>query len=163
MNKTKKEADKQYTFFWSGPFSNWYKANFEADGQKYTCTEQHMMYHKAMLFGDEEIANAIMRTNNPREQKALGRKVKRFDPKVWDEKCLNIVTEGNIQKFGQNPELKKKMMETVGKIICEASPKDAIWGCGHSEDDHLCWNESTWRGKNYLGICLMRVRDHFQL
>ena len=35
-----------------------------------------MMYKKAMLFGDTEIADRIMRTSDPKIQKSLGRKVK---------------------------------------------------------------------------------------
>ena len=59
-------------YFWSGIYSQWYASDFTVNGEKFTSAEQYMMYKKALLFEDEEVANAIMRTNNPREQKALG-------------------------------------------------------------------------------------------
>ena len=36
---------------------------------------------------------------------------------------------------------------------------DAIWGIGCAEDDPDAWDESTWRGKNYLGYVITEVRD----
>ncbi len=48
-----------------------------------------MMVQKARCFGDEEIAKLMLETTDPKEHKALGRKVKGFDDKVWNEcKCL---------------------------------------------------------------------------
>ena len=77
----------KYVFFWGGVCSQWYPSQFEINEQKFNCAEQYMMYKKAILFEDEEVANAIMRTNNPREQKALGRKVRGFDVEKWEEVC----------------------------------------------------------------------------
>ena len=62
-------------------------------------TEQYMMYHKALLFADTAIAAKILREPEPKKQKALGRKVKGFDPRVWDERKEAIVEEGNWWKF----------------------------------------------------------------
>ena len=51
-----------------------------------------------MLFVDKESATKIMATRNPKEQKALGRRVHPFDPDVWKEKCRDIVEKGNLAK-----------------------------------------------------------------
>ena len=93
-----RETDKS-VFFWSGLYSQWFEAPFESEGQKFNCAEQYMMYKKAMLFGDEDVANAVMRTRNPKEQKALGRQVKDFNSEKWNEHAIDIVTEGTYQKF----------------------------------------------------------------
>jgi len=45
-----------------------------------------MMVHKARCFGDEEIAKQMLGTTSPKEHKDLGREVKGFDEKVWDER-----------------------------------------------------------------------------
>jgi len=45
-----------------------------------------MMVHKARCFGDEEIAKQMLETMSPKEHKDLGREVKGFDEKVWDER-----------------------------------------------------------------------------
>ena len=51
-----------------------------------------------MLFDDEVSAKKIMDTSNPKEQKALGRRVHPFDPNVWKEQCRDIVEKGNLAK-----------------------------------------------------------------
>jgi ribA/ribD-fused uncharacterized protein len=117
------------------------------------------MYKKALLFEDEDVANAIMRTNNPREQKALGRKVRNFNTDKWNESCREYVYEANYAKFTQNPEMLEELMKTDDKLIVEASPKDVIWGIGlHYTDDRI-HDKTQWQGKNWLGEAIMRVRE----
>ena len=55
-----------------------------------------------VLFGDDQTAKHIMDTDNPKEQKALGRQVKSFDAKVWNEQCRDIVEKGNVAKVISN-------------------------------------------------------------
>lgn len=43
-----------------------------------------MMVQKARLFSDEAIAKKMLATEDPKEHKALGRKVRDFDGGVWD-------------------------------------------------------------------------------
>lgn len=150
-----------YVFFFSGrePFSNWYKSDFTIKGIDFNCVEQYMMFSKARLFGDLEIASQILSTDDPKEQKALGRKVKGFDPDVWDARCVPIVTAGLIHKFTQNKELQDILLLTKGKTLVEASPYDKIWGVGLSASDPLITNPENWKGKNLLGIALMDARS----
>jgi ribA/ribD-fused uncharacterized protein len=129
-------------YFWSGIYSQWSTSIFKIDEQNYSSAEQYMMYKKAMLFEDEEVANAIMRTNNPREQKALGRKVRDFDGDVWNRVCRDYVYEANYAKFTQDETLLKQLMETGDKEIVEASPKDKIWGIGLHYDDERIHDKS---------------------
>ena len=44
----------------NGYLSNWYLSDFEIDGVKYSSMEQYMMYQKAVLFQDNEIAQQIL-------------------------------------------------------------------------------------------------------
>lgn len=150
---------KEYVFFYGGPFSQWARSIFfDENGQKYYTAEQYMMARKALVFNDTEVYNAIMNTQNPMEQKALGRKVRNFDADRWAGISRKVVTSGNILKFTQNPEFKKHLLETEYKTIVEASPTDTIWGIGLSVTDPRRFNESEWRGTNWLGECLMEVR-----
>ena len=154
-----RETDKS-VFFWSGMYSQWFESPFEAEGQKFNCTEQYMMYKKAMLFGDEEVANAVMRTRNPKEQKALGRQVRNFDSAVWNQHAIDIVSEGNYQKFKQNPSLSQILLgEHANKEIVEASPLDKVWGIGLHFNDEACDDKSKWQGTNWLGISIMNARE----
>jgi ribA/ribD-fused uncharacterized protein len=149
----------KYVFFWGGVCSQWHASEFEIDGQKYTCAEQYMMYKKALLFEDEEVANAIMRTNSPKEQKALGRKVRGFNKDRWEDVCREYVYEANYAKFTQNPYMLEELKTYGHREIVEASPEDKIWGIGMHETNPDILDKSKWDGTNWLGEAIMRVRD----
>ena len=55
-------------------------------------------YQTPVLFKDKEMAAKILASRDPKEQKAMGRQVKDFDPKVWGDNCKDIVKRGNIAK-----------------------------------------------------------------
>ena len=44
------------------------------------------------------MAGEILASDDPRHQKALGRKVRQFDEKVWGANCKDIVKRGNMAK-----------------------------------------------------------------
>ena len=72
-----------YIFFFGSIYSQWAESPFkEKINNKiifFNTAEQYMMYRKASLFNDINIAMEILNTPNPEEQKHLGRKVKNFD------------------------------------------------------------------------------------
>jgi len=117
------------------------------------------MYFKATTFGDAESGREILATNSPREQKAIGRKVKNFDSAKWDAVCVQIVTDILVHKFNSDDKLKVILLDTNNKHIVEASPFDTIWGIGMGVDNPDVLYQSLWNGKNYLGICLMNARE----
>ena len=47
------------------------------------------------------MATAILASHDPKEQKAMGRKVRNFDPEVWNENCKDVVKRGNEAKVRQ--------------------------------------------------------------
>ena len=79
-----------------------------------------MMYHKALVMGDREIADKILAAPHPSEAKALGRQVRNFDRVKWDAQADRVVEEGNWLKFTQNEELKKVLLGTGDKELVEA-------------------------------------------
>lgn len=119
------------------------------------------MYHKAILFSDIEIAEQILRAEDPKEVKALGRLVRDFDDGVWKKERMGIVTEGNRLKFAQNDELKEMLVRTERRELVEASPMDRIWGIGFAKGNAEKSRE-RW-GMNLLGKVLMIVRDELLL
>lgn len=164
-----KDPEVKFVYFWGEKpgkngvtetcLSQWYDVAFEVDGVKYHTAEQYMMAQKALLFKDEEVFGEIMAATNPRDYKKLGRKIKNFDPKAWDEKKYEIVVNGNKAKFGQNPELKEYLLSTGTAILAEASPYDKIWGIGLYPSNAAKGTVEDWRGQNLLGFALMEVRD----
>lgn len=56
----------EYCYFHTchSPFSQWHPSKYEYRDTKFSSAEQFMMYSKAKLFGDEEVAFKIMDMNN---------------------------------------------------------------------------------------------------
>jgi ribA/ribD-fused uncharacterized protein len=148
-----------YVFFWGGTFSQWCPSPFEIDGEKYNCCEQYMMAKKALLFGDIQSYKKIMNTKDPKVQKAIGRTVKNFDRTTWEKVCREYVYEGNLAKFKQNPKMLQELLATGKREIVEASPFDTIWGVGLSENDSNILDKTKWKGTNWLGEAIVRVRQ----
>lgn len=125
----------KYTFFWNNrtPFSNWYPSVFIWSGIRFTRGEQYMMYRKATLFGDWDIADQILATDDPAKQKDLGRQVKNYNDKDWSSVRFEIMVEAN--------------------------PNDRIWGIGLAASDPRAHFEETWLGQNLLGKVLDEVRE----
>lgn len=140
--------------------SQWWMDDFidTVDGNKYCCAEQFMMAQKAKMFGDFETEKAIMKSKNPKEIKSLGRRVRGFDQRVWDDYKHFIVYIGNLLKFKQNKELKEFLISTGDKVIVEASPYDRVWGIGMSANNVNVIRPDLWEGENLLGFVLMDVR-----
>lgn len=152
---------KEYAFFWSNksPFSNWYPCRIDMDEVTFNCAEQAMMYHKALLFEDDEAADRIMKAETPRDQKALGRSVKNFDQSIWEKHRERIVYDILFAKFSQNADLQKALLDTGDAKLVEASSMDRIWGIGLAEDDPRAHDESKWLGMNLLGKLLTRLKE----
>ena len=168
-------TDKYVFFFgYEGPqpevcLQQWYPCPFhdpdsthEETGKplEFHTSEQYMMYFKALLMGDDEVAEKILATKGPAEAKALGREVKNWDQQVWVENCDGVVERGNLLKFSQNQRLKEILLGTGNREIVETSPNDRVWGVGF-DTEHALDNVDEW-GENKLGKVLMRVRDQLR-
>lgn len=144
-------------------FSQWFPCYFVENYDcnifiEYNSTEQYMMAHKAILFGDAESFGKIIECDDPSQIKKLGRGVKNFDSVIWNNHKFGIALNGNILKFSQNKKLKKRLLNTGSKLIAEASPYDNIWGIGINAKTALTMQQKDWPGENLLGKVLMTVR-----
>ena len=147
--------------FWHSPsvFSQWTLSPFTVDYVEYDCAEQFMMASKARLFGDDTALSAILASDDPREQKRLGRQVRHFDLKLWRSECENIVPHGNFANFSQNEEMHLALIKTGDRRLAEASPHDAMWGIGLSARDPRASCPDSWWGQNLLGQALEHARE----
>lgn len=145
-----------------GFLSNWFASPFELDGIKFVCVEQAMMYYKAKLMGDENVAGQVLMTSDPKTIKGLGRDVRPWNQKLWDREKVPIVTRCLLAKFEQNPELQAQLLVTGDKTLVEAAHYDKIWGNGLSANHPDANDPSKWPGLNLLGQCLMEVRKQLQ-
>lgn len=162
-------SGKQCIYFWGHQGNNpktcmsqWHDSRFIVDNVEYATAEHWMMAKKAELFGDVRMAKLIASSTDPREVKAMGRKVKNFSADLWDQYKYQIVVEGNIAKFKQNPDLSKYLLSTGNAILVEASPYDVVWGIGLNENDARKVSYKSWKGENLLGFALMDVRSELR-
>lgn len=158
-----RETDKFY-FFWKHQLGQWTLRDIvDPESIVYNCCEQYMMYKKAKLFGDHEIAKQIMQEPDPAKQQKLGRQVKDYRQAVWNQNRVGIVWYGNYLKFTQHQDLREMLIATGNKILVEASPYDKIWGVGYRASDDQILDPKNWRGLNLLGETLMSVRSVLSL
>jgi ribA/ribD-fused uncharacterized protein len=92
--------------------------------------------------------------------KKLGRKIKNFDPSVWESQREYIVYKHNYAKFTQHKHLYKILMDYGNDtIFVEASPYDKIWGIRMSAKEAALVSSDEWKGLNLLGKAITKVRD----
>lgn len=162
-----------YVFFWAGPFSNWHPTPFLMKNgydvptafasYPANCSEQAMMYTKAMFFGDTNSGAQILKAKDPVLQKRLGRGVKGYVESSWVNVRLDAVTEILLRKFGQNDDLLQILMDTGDRTIVEASPYDKVWGIAMGVDKYpAIIDPKNWKGENLLGECLMMAREELR-
>jgi ribA/ribD-fused uncharacterized protein len=170
--KTKFDAGDRikYLFFWGHRpnadgsigktcFSQWFHSGFEIDNIYYPTAEHYMMAGKARLFNDPDTLTEILTSKHPRDAKQLGRKIANFNDRTWQAHRSQIVIDGNIAKFQQNPKLLAFLLGTQERVLVEASPNDRIWGIGMAEDHPDINNPHKWQGLNLLGFALMVARE----
>ena len=139
--------------------SNWALSEFTVNGITFSSMEQYMMYQKAVCFKDEEIAEKILATTDVAVIKALGRQVKGYNDGYWNGVRQLLVYEGLKEKFTQNENLKKLLLDTEDSILAEGAVNDRIWGIGLSRKDSNRLESEKWRGQNLLGYAMMMVRN----
>ena len=146
----------------NGYLSNWFESSFKIDNIEFSSMEQYMMYEKAVLFNDMEIAAQILELSDAATVKSLGRAVRNYNDVLWNGVRQIVIYKGLIQKFSQNESLKKQLLETSPHILAECAVNDKIWGIGLSMKDENRFNMKKWSGQNLLGFTLMQVRNDLE-
>ncbi|MEX2983902.1 NADAR family protein [Streptomyces sp. C36] len=160
----------KYVYFWghrpprdggvgASCFSQWWPSPFSVDGTVYATAEHWMMAGKARLFGDAEAEARAIAATHPKQAKDAGRSVRGFDDERWRRHRFDLVVEGSVHKFAQDPELCAYLLGTGDRVLVEASPLDRIWGIGLAADDEAAQDPARWRGLNLLGFALMEARQ----
>ncbi|KAI1137853.1 hypothetical protein F5Y05DRAFT_413801 [Hypoxylon sp. FL0543] len=181
-------------YFWRGIDSDtaflsmWFPSPFRDvhDPAKiYPTAEHYLCHHRALLFGDEETAAAILATGSPHRAKELVRRVENFDDAVWHAERGRIAADANWYKFTrpiidssspllprgypwqsqhmsetaklQARDLKKALLDTGEHRLVLGHPMDRYWGIGQAKG--RAWPRREKWGLNMMGICLMELRE----
>jgi ribA/ribD-fused uncharacterized protein len=139
--------------------SQWWPVTFEVDARRYATAEHFMMAEKARMFEDADAERRILSSSDPAEAKRIGRTVRGFDERVWEQHRFAAVVRGNRAKFEQHPELASFLISRGEEVLVEASPNDSVWGIGLRETDGAARDPRRWPGLNLLGFALMDVRQ----
>ncbi|TRX88078.1 hypothetical protein FHL15_011028 [Xylaria flabelliformis] len=119
----------------SVPFRDRDRDPSSSSSKIYATAEHYMMHHKALLFNDAEIAEAILAVPapSPKETKSLGRAVRNFDQAVWERERERIVREGSWCKFNL-PVVEEDDGKLEGKDGEAREKRERIWSLGDGED-----------------------------
>ena len=123
-----------------------------------TNSEKSIMLCKAALMGDHIIYQQIINSENPKEIKILGRRVKPFDQDKFNKYVCIIALEAVYQKFSKGPEeIRTYLKLTNNAILAEAAYRDKNWGIGFGVNQYIS-KPFEWNGNNILGWVLMQTR-----
>ncbi len=148
-----------------GFLSNFAEAPFELDGQIWPTVEH---YYQAQKSNNDQYREAISKALTPGRAKRLGdhytdkpRKYRkqslfRDNPDLlrddWNDDLKLAIMERSLrEKFTQNAEIGRKLVQTADADLIEDSTRDSFWGIG--EDGS---------GANHLGRLLMKIRSELQ-
>ena len=134
--------------------SNFAPTPFVLNGIKYETAEQALMYQKAIVCGDREAAEVVLRTKSQRRVKRLGMSIKSVQR--WENEKEQHMKDILRAKYEQNDDIKQKLLATGDRPLIEAT-NNPFWGAGaHLTSKEI--TEGTWRGKNTLGLLLQDLR-----
>ena len=123
--------------------SNMSESSFKV-GQATYPTVEH--FFQAMKTTDSAQRAKILAAKTAGEAKKIGRTVTLR--KNWTQIREEVMETALRAKFQQNPELKKKLLETEGVELIEGN----TWG-------DTFWGQVNGKGSNKLGKLLMKIRD----
>jgi len=157
---TPSQKDQTAFFTSESPLSNFYPAQFTIGNTTYNCTEQYIQIQKALMFGDKNTAEEILKAPSGAKQKQISYSIKSFDRAVWQARASDAITPGIKAKFEQNNECKNFLLATGTTEIMEASPSDKFWGVGRGLRDPHLWDKAKRQGENEMGKVLMKVCEY---
>ena len=112
------------------------------------------MYQKAIVCGDREAAEVVLRTQSPRRVNRLGMSIKSVQS--WENEKEQHMKDILRAKYEQHDDIKQKLLATGDRPLIEAT-NNPFWGAGaHLTSKEI--TEGTWRGKNTLGLLLQDLR-----
>ena len=86
------------------------------------------------------------------------RNMKGLNTAAWDAVSEQVMHFGAMAQARAHETFARRLLETVGVLLVEASGFDDLWGAGYELDQLATTPRAAW-GRNLQGRVLMRVRD----
>ncbi|CAF1422846.1 unnamed protein product [Adineta ricciae] len=131
-----------------GELSNFYSAPIELDGTIWPTTEH---YYQAQKFTwDKTHYENIRQLETPHEAFLYVREHDFSQRTDWEQVKDEVMFKACLAKFEQHSKLKEFLLSTGDRILIEHTGKDSYWGDGPDG-----------KGRNQLGVTLMKIREYF--
>jgi predicted NAD-dependent protein-ADP-ribosyltransferase YbiA (DUF1768 family) len=186
------KKDEVYLFHGKDHFmSTFYEAPFTLTNHKYPNVETYYEACKLYCLVDSSYAPLLQKARYAAEAKKIASNILRkynVSRKVVNQfkrhEGAHAVYNATYAKFNDNPELKKKLLETGNKLIIHSYDKDDIFASGCSEAELTAWLEKNngivikiptgrdydsknitkvGKGLNLLGFFCMSIREQLRI
>ena len=156
---TSEESEDCVGFFGElNELSNFHPFKFKINGETYSSSEQWIQHCKAKYFKDNITMAQILATESALESKLLARDIVGYDERRWKEVAYKECYRGLFEKFNQNDNLRRVLVNTGNKTLVESS-YDQIWGTGIPLSDPACLDRTKWYNPGIMSKLLMDIRQ----
>jgi N-glycosidase YbiA len=131
-----------------GCFSNFSRHPIQLKGKTWPTSEH---FFQAQKFAGTPDEKQVREAKSPMIAARMGRSRERPLREDWETVKDEIMYEAALAKFTQHDDLRESTLGTGDATIVEHTASDSYWGDG-----------GDGRGKNMLGVTLMRVRDQLR-
>ena len=138
--------------------SNFHPCKFKINGVIYSSSEQWIQHCKAKYFKDNITMAQILATESALECKLLAQDIVGYDERRLKEVAYKECYRGLFEKFNQNDNLRRVLMNTGNKTLVESS-YDQIWGTGIPLSDPACLDRTKWYNPGIMSKLLMDIRQ----
>ena len=156
---TSEESEDCVGFFGElNELSNFHPCKFKINGTTFSSSEQWIQHCKAKYFKDNITMAQILASENALESQVLARDIVGYDERKWKEVAYNECYSGIFEKFNQNENLRRLLVNTGNKTLVESS-YDRIWGTGIPLSDPACLDRTKWYNPGIMSKLLMDIRQ----
>lgn len=128
------------------PLSNFSSFTLQWDGFRFDTSEAAYHYEKFPRHPD--LRKRIREAPSAHEALNLAASSKHLQRRNWEKVRLDVMRDILRAKAEQHEYVRRKLLETGERYLCENSWRDAFWG----------WGENR-RGQNWLGKLWMEIRS----
>ncbi len=137
--------------------SNFHPCKFDYDGQTYISREQGFQHQKSIFCNSTEVADAIMKTQDPGKAKQYSKCINKCD--TWENVEEDIFTDLCYAAAQQNEDYYDALINSEEQLLIEAVTDEMKWASGLGPNATLNTKIQSLPGKNKMGKIHMAVRE----